>query len=114
MQKNILTAFRLCGEFDGVDGDQHSYDNELAGDSDGYANQNQRSINDGSNQDSLSSIEMRLQDFPVLDPKKGEKYNEVENDDWELELLDADDEANKPDVVLRNFDFTTEGGEFQV
>ena len=35
MQRNMLAAFRLCGEFDGIDGSQADYGAESAGDSDG-------------------------------------------------------------------------------
>ena len=37
--------------------------------------------------------------------KKKDQNEENEDEKWALKYLDTNDEANKPDVVLRDFDF---------
>ena len=104
----MLTAFRLCGEID-IDGSNQNYGSEDGESSEGGYHEDDRA-NEGGDDDSFRSIGMNLLYFPILkrmENKKKKDQDEDYDDDekWALKYLDEDDEANKPDVVLRDYDF---------
>ena len=103
----MLTAFRLCGEID-IDGSNQNYGSEDGGSSEGGYHEDDQA-NEGGDGDSFGSIGMNLLYFPIFKRMEGKKKKdqneENEDEKWALKYLDTNDEANKPDVVLRDFDF---------
>ena len=105
----MLTAFRLCGEID-IDGNNADYGSEGDRSSNGGYHEDDRANEGSDDGDSFGSINMELLYFPILKRTKDQKKKDQDEDEddgekWALKYLDENDEANKPDVVLRDFDF---------
>ena len=115
MKRNMLTAFRLCGEID-IDGDNQNYGSEHDRDDSDYGGEDYRANenDDGGDQSSydFNMVYLHFPIFKMLDNKKSKKNledsddeNEKSKNKWSLDQLSKDDDANKPDLTLQEYDF---------
>lgn len=113
MERNVLTAIRLCGDIN-LDGEPDGYGSEHDDDNeeneDYNANENGDADSDG---DSVPSLHMSDKYFPIYKAMKKKETDEdgdkKEAQEWALQFLAEDDEANKPDLTLDEYDFNAGG-----